>query len=60
MSQPDNSEKTVTVHRLTPAAYDQLEKQIGQPSSGTAEQMAFQLGQQRVLYLLRKGFVVEG
>lgn len=57
MSQKDESEKTVEVHRLTPAAYSQLEQQIGQPSSGTAEQMAFQLGQQRVLYLLRKGFV---
>ncbi|URG13979.1 hypothetical protein AHP7_09 [Aeromonas phage AHPMCC7] len=59
MSQPDNSVQPVKeVHRLTPAAYDQLEKLIGQPSSGTPEQMSFQLGCQKVLYLLRKGFVV--
>lgn len=55
----DNSELPVSeVHRLTPAAYAQLEKLIGQPSSGTAEQMAFQLGCQKVLHILRNGFVL--
>ncbi|AKQ07691.1 hypothetical protein [Yersinia phage vB_YenP_ISAO8] len=55
------SDKTVTekeVHRLTWAAYQQLEKQMPKPIAGNEQQTAFNLGVQHVLAHLRNGFVV--
>ncbi|QYW05833.1 hypothetical protein [Vibrio phage vB_VpaP_G1] len=45
-------------HRLTPAAYKQLEQQLPKPNVGNEQQTAFNLGVQHVLRLLRDGFVV--
>lgn len=56
MSKPED--KVTEVHRLTPAAYRQLEKALpaaSVPKDGTAA--AYQLGIQYVLSVLRNGFV---
>ena len=49
------------VHRLSPEAYAELEKQLEQPyvNAGTTEGQAFyKLGVQQTLKQLREGFVV--
>lgn len=54
-----DSSKVVKLHRLTPEAYRELEKQCTPPCTpkdGYAA--AYALGQQQVLMLLRRGFVV--
>lgn len=56
MSKPED--KVTEVHRLTPAAYRQLEKALpaaSVPKDGTTA--AYQLGIQYVLSVLRNGFV---
>lgn len=51
---------TVAYHRLTPEAYRQLERQLDDSRVGpstTDQQVAFKLGIQHALKLLRDGFV---
>lgn len=47
------------IHRLTPQAYRELERQMPKPTAGTEQQTAFNLGVQHVLQALRNGFVVD-
>lgn len=47
--------------RLTQQAYEELEKQLGNPYVGkdtSASQACFMLGQQSVLKILRDGFTI--
>lgn len=51
----------VETHRLTAAAYRELESKLPQPTNPTdGIAAAYNLGIQRVLGILRNGFVVEG
>lgn len=49
-------------YRLSPQVYRELEKQVSRPvvsERTTPEQIAFQLGVQSVLEVLRNGFTVD-
>lgn len=51
--------ETVVIHRLSPEAYRDLEKQLAPICApNSAELAAYQLGIQAVLQKLRTGFVV--
>lgn len=51
-------QKVVETHRLTPAAYKQLEQQLPKPVNPTdGIAAAYNLGIQHVLSILRNGFV---
>lgn len=60
---PSKTEKTrvVTVHRLEKTVYDLLEKQLGHVQvniDSSVHQVAYQLGIQKVLQVLRQGIVI--
>ena len=59
----NRSNKTVEVHRLTKAAYDELRKQIRVPTivgpTTTALEAGQIIGVEMVLGLLREGYVIE-
>lgn len=54
--------KTVTVHRLSEAAYDELVKKLPRPvvsNDTSAHNAGFLLGIQHVLQFLREGYVIQ-
>lgn len=58
---PDNTKRVTEVHRLSKEAYEVLETKLRPlivTTNTTAIETSFTLGQQSVLELLRKGFVI--
>ncbi len=59
---PQDTKKTITVHRLSKEAYDSLEQQLGltQPQTTTTEiQAGYMLGLSHALKVIRQGFTVD-
>ncbi|QOC54224.1 hypothetical protein Atoyac13_44 [Aeromonas phage Atoyac13] len=53
----NNTATEKVLHRLSPAAYAELERKLPPPVAGSEQQTAFNLGVQHVLHILRQGFV---